>query len=189
MANIRQKKESSGSLQSKIVNTIQHNKTQLIFVVAVVLSMVVYYTFTGTQWFRQDVLPHYLEILARITSYLLTIFGEKIVILRTVVQSPSFAMDIAYGCDALEPITLFSVVVLCFPAQFKAKITGVLSGILFLFTLNIFRLLTLYYAGTYSYELFELFHIEIWQPVFIICALVLFLFYVGIIRKKGWANV
>ncbi len=66
---------------------------------------------------------------------------------------------------------------------------GVISGVCLLFTLNIIRLISLYYAGTYSQELFELFHIEIWQPVFIICALVMFLLYVGIIRKKGWSNV
>ena len=189
MANIKKTNKPAQSIQGKIIEIVQKNKSQLFFILTVGIVMVIYYSITGTQWFRQDMLPSYLQILARITSALLNIMGEKVSIIRTVVQSPSFSMDIAYGCDALEPMTLFSVVVLCFPAKIYGRILGVITGVCLLFTLNIIRLLSLYYAGTYSQELFELFHIEIWQPVFIICALVMFLLYVGIIRKKGWSNV
>ncbi|HRE57979.1 MAG TPA: hypothetical protein PLW09_09165, partial [Candidatus Kapabacteria bacterium] len=68
MANIKKTNKPAQSIQGKIIEIVQKNKSQLFFILTVGIVMVIYYSITGTQWFRQDMLPSYLQILARITS-------------------------------------------------------------------------------------------------------------------------
>ena len=194
MANVKSQNKVSGyavphTFFGRVKGWLKNNRPQILLVFIVGIAMALYYYFTGTDLFRKQFLPSYLHFLAVITGGMLSFMGNTLNVAGTVVQSSSFAMDIAYGCDALEPITLFTVVVAAFPAKMKARLLAIPIGILILFTVNIIRLITLYYAGTSSLELFEMMHIEIWQPVFIVCALVLFIMYVGLVRKKGWSNV
>lgn len=194
MANVKSQNKVSGyTVQNTFVGRVKgwlkNNRPQIFLVLIVGITMALYYYLTGTELFRKQFLPSYLHFLAVITGGILNAMGNTVNVAATVVQSNSFAMDIAYGCDALEPITLFTVVVAAFPAKIKARLLAIPIGILILFMINIIRLITLYYAGSSSLELFEMMHIEIWQPVFIVCALVLFIVYVGLVRKKGWSNV
>ncbi len=195
MANVKSQDKAGASKSlkrsfgAKLHQWLRNNRSQLFLVLIVGISMSVYYFITGTEGFRKGFLPTYLHFLAEVTGTVLNLFGANVSVSTTIVQSKQFAMDIAYGCDALEPITLFTVVVAAFPARFKARISAIPVGIILLFMVNIVRLLTLYYAGSTSTELFELMHIEIWQPIFIVCALVMFILYVGFVRRKGWSNV
>jgi len=157
---------------------------QLKFVGLVIVFMALYYTITGTDTFSNQLLPWYLHILAEITGAMLSLFGFVVSVAGTMVSGSNFSMSVAYGCDGLEPTFLFVVVVAAFPSSWKKKMVGILAGISILFCLNIIRLITLFLTGVYKREYFELMHIEIWQALFIICALLLFVLWVGIPERK-----
>lgn len=157
---------------------------QLRFLAIVVLLMGCYYALTGTETFSKQFLPAYLSVVASVTSATLSVLGFATATSGTTVSSQAFAMNIAYGCDALEPTFLFAVVVLAFPAPWKKKLLGVLGGVALLYAINIIRLITLFLTGIYKREYFELMHIEVWQALFIILALALFVLWVSITERQ-----
>ncbi|MBK9249000.1 MAG: hypothetical protein IPM69_13020 [Ignavibacteria bacterium] len=71
----------------------------------------------------------------------------------------------------------------------EKRIIGALSGVLILFGINIIRLITLFLTGTYKSEYFELMHIEIWQALFIILALMLFVVWLSIAERTKQSEV
>lgn len=162
---------------------IKKRKPQLLFLITVAILMMCYYAITGTDAFSKSFLPAYLSVVATVTSATLSLIGFSNYTSGTVVGSQAFSMNIAYGCDALEPTFLFVVVVLAFPAQWKKKIIGIVGGVLILYSINIIRLITLFLTGIYKREYFELMHIEIWQALFIFLALILFVLWVSIAER------
>lgn len=182
----RSKKQStsSESLQGRLRANLQQRLPQIRFLATVVILMGAYYTLTGTDAFSKNFLPAYLTVVASVTSAALSLLGFVTVTSGTVVSSTAFSMNIAYGCDALEPTFLFVVVVLAYPSVWGRKLIGALIGILLLYTTNIVRLVTLFWTGTYKREYFELLHIEIWQALFIILALALFVVWVSLAERR-----
>lgn len=53
-----------------------------------------------------------------------------------------------------------------------------LLGTLCLLLLNVVRIVSLYYSGVYCPRMFEVLHVDLWQPVFILLPLVLWLMWV-----------
>jgi exosortase H (IPTLxxWG-CTERM-specific) len=182
----RSKKQSSSSesLQGRFRANLQQRLPQIRFLATVVILMGAYYTLTGMDAFSKNFLPAYLTVVASVTSAALSLLGFVTVTSGTVVSSTAFSMNIAYGCDALEPTFLFVVVVLAYPSMWKRKLIGALIGILLLYTTNIIRLVTLFWTGTYKRDYFELLHIEIWQALFIILALALFVVWVSLAERR-----
>ncbi len=182
----RSKKQSasSESLHGRLRANLQQRLPQIRFLATVVILMGAYYTLTGTDAFSKNFLPAYLTVVASVTSAALSLLGFVTVTSGTVVSSTAFSMNIAYGCDALEPTFLFVVVVLAYPSMWVRKIIGALIGILLLYTTNIVRLVTLFWTGTYKRDYFELLHIEIWQALFIILALALFVVWVSLAERR-----
>ena len=85
------------------------------------------------------------------------------------VVSHDFAMTIRRGCDAIEPLAFYISAIIVYPTTVGIKLKGVLLGIIVLPFLNLIRLASLFYSGGISEELFEILHIDIWQPLFIVC--------------------
>ena len=80
-------------------------------------------------------------------------------------------MTIRRGCDALEPSWLFSAAVLAFPATWRRRLFGILVGVSLILTLNLVRIVSLYFFGVHTPAFFEIIHLEVWPVLFIIAAL------------------
>ncbi len=90
----------------------------------------------------------------------------------------TFSLNVKRGCDAIEPIAVMGVILLAFPMAIRHKLSGVLVGILVLAALNILRIVSLYLIGIYVPSIFELMHMQIWQVLFILAALVFSAFWI-----------
>jgi exosortase/archaeosortase family protein len=84
---------------------------------------------------------------------------------------------------------LFCAAVLSFRAPLMRKLPGLLAGTVLLQILNLVRIVTLYWIGLYSPDIFEAAHMEIWPTVFIIVAIVLFIGWIEWSRKGASAHV
>jgi exosortase/archaeosortase family protein len=90
--------------------------------------------------------------------------------------SPAFSISIARGCDAIEAMALFASALLAFPARWRPKLIGLLGGIVALFLLNIIRIVTLFLTGVYFPKAFEIMHLDVWQALFLLFAVGLWIF-------------
>lgn len=143
------------------------------FVVLFAVLMGVFYGITLVPAVSNRIIPAYMRLNAKASVAVLNVFGEGAKARGTSVSSSRYSVDIRHGCDAVEPTALFVAAVLAFPAGLRFKLSGALVGILVLAAINLVRIVSLFYTGIYRPTWFEAMHVDVWQPVFILLALTL----------------
>ena len=113
------------------------------------------------------------------TGFIANIFGASTQVDGSLITSPAFSMSIVFGCTAVVPIAIFASAVLAYPCTIKQKAMGIALGIVALFALNLVRTVSLLFIGShFSRSFFDTAHFLIWQPIMILVAIVLWLFWV-----------
>ena len=139
-------------------------------------SMVaVFYILTAIPWVDRHLVYPVLELTADGASALLKLMGSQNTVKGVVIQGGDFSVAVRRGCDPLEPSMLFCAAVIAFPSAWRPKLLGMTVGVVFLFCLNLTRILTLYWSGKNHSGWFESLHQEWWPALFIVCALLLWL--------------
>lgn len=141
------------------------------FVVLFAVCMGLLYAITFIPAVEQRVIPYYMELNARVSKAILNGFGEGAWTDGTRIVSPRYSVDIQHGCDAIAPTALFVAAVLAFPAPMVSKLLGVVVGASVLAMVNLVRIVALFFTGIYWQSAFEVMHVDVWQPVFILLAL------------------
>jgi len=150
--------------------------------------MILFYIFWLSGYCQNNIQPAIVSVNARLSSSILNIFGIKTTAVNEHISSPSFSVSIAKGCDAMEAMALFASALLAFPAKWKYKLSGFFAGIAILFMLNIARIISLFLTGLYFPKAFEIMHVEVWQVLFILFAVGLWIFWIRW-TKKGVSHV
>lgn len=145
------------------------------FVGLFVVLLGVFYAITFIPVVSDDLIPAYLRWNARASTFILNVFGENATTRDTSVSSARYSVNIRHGCDAIEPSALFLAAVLAFPAAFKSKLPGLITGTLILAVINLVRIVSLFYVGIFKKEWFDFMHEDFWQPLFILLALTLWI--------------
>jgi len=65
----------------------------------------------------------------------------------------------------------------------EVKLVGFFIGIAVLFTFNILRVVSLFFTGVYFPKAFDFMHVEVWQVLFILFAIGLWIFWIKWTRK------
>jgi len=117
----------------------------------------------------------YTAVIARMSGFVLNIFGEKAAVTGCVVSSPRFAVTIYNGCNGLITSLIFISGVLAFPAKFSAKVIGVVGGLLTIQFINLVRIVSLFYIGVFLPQHFNDAHIFVWQSLVILAGISLWI--------------
>lgn len=120
---------------------------------------------------NKDVLPKLQVVNAHASAAVMNLWGEKASVNETTISSPRYSVNIAHGCDAIEPAALFVAAVLAFPVVLRWKLLGLIVGVAVLMIINLFRIISLFYTGVHWPSAFETMHIDVWQPAFVLLAL------------------
>lgn len=156
----------------------------LFFVLGFAVLMILFYAVMLSDFFQQNLQPGIMGVYSGISSAILNLFGMNTVANKENISSAVYTISIARGCDALEAIALFSSALLAFPAKWKYKIIGFCLGVAALFILNIVRIVSLFLIGKYYPKAFEFMHVEVWQAIFIIFAIGLWIFWIKGTKKE-----
>jgi len=141
------------------------------FVVVFAVLLTSFYAITFIPYLNMKLLPAFQVANAKASATLMNIVGENATVQDTTIRSSRYSVNIAHGCDAIEPIALFVAAVLAFPASMRSKFPGLLIGVALLCVLNLVRIISLFYTGIYWHSMFEVMHIDIWQPAFVVLSL------------------
>ena len=152
-------------------STFASKKPIFMFVGGFVVLMAAFYGITVIPYLNKKVLPQLQSLNARASAGVLNVFREGASAYDTTISSRRYSVNIAHGCDAIEPIGLFLAAVLAFPTALRAKIPGLLIGIALLMLMNLVRIVSLFYTGVYWPAAFDTMHIDVWQPAFIVFSL------------------
>jgi archaeosortase B (VPXXXP-CTERM-specific) len=149
-------------------------KAGLIFAGGILVFMLIYSRIAET-----EALAGFLTFNARATGAILNLFGASVQVDGALISSPAYSMSIVTECTGLVPMAIVVCAVLAYPCTAKQKAIGAALGIVALFVLNLVRTVSLFFIGShFSSGFFNTAHFLIWQPVMIVVAIVLWLFWV-----------
>jgi len=158
-------------------------QTRFLIVFAVLL-IAFYAVITIDAVDRRVVLP-FTAALARISGAALNLIGEKVHVAGTVIAGSRFAVDIRGGCNGLEAVVFVCAAMLAFHAPIRKRILGALAAAVILEALNIIRIDSLYLLGVYHRNVFDMFHLAVWQTLMFGAAVFLFLIWTSIVAPRN----
>lgn len=155
------------------------------FLAGFVSLMVLFYTFYYSPFYEQFIMERLLGLQARLANAMLHLAGHNTEAIGDHLVGSDFRVSIKGGCDGLEATALYMSAVMAFPfALAREKWRGLLSGVLLLSLLNLFRIAGLYLAGIYWKAGFEFLHVHGGVILFTLIAIAMWLFWVARIRSK-----
>jgi exosortase H (IPTLxxWG-CTERM-specific) len=107
------------------------------------------------------------SLIASQGAFVLKILGLDVYASGITISGAGFSVKILGNCNAILETVLFLSAVMAFPATLKEKVIGGSLGTIFIYLLNLLRVVILYLIGVYAPQHFEESHIYISQSIFI----------------------
>ena len=124
-----------------------------------------------------------------LTSQLLKALSIPATYHGSIIQLPSIALDVRFGCNGLEAVMIYSIAVIAFPALWQHKLIGILAGFLIIQVINVLRIGSLAYSAVHFKSLFEYIHIYIAQGMMIAVSLGIFFIYLNYAKNPQKAHI
>lgn len=121
-------------------------------------------------------LPSYLHTVALLAQALSRCFGEVGEVVGATLRAPAYAVTVSPACSAVELAGFIVAAVLAFPSPWRAKVSGVVLGMIFIAGLNVARVTSLFLVGLHARASFDMVHDDLWAVLFILGAT----FFVGL---------
>ena len=117
------------------------------------------------------------SLLARISAALVTPFDHDVLSHGRILQSKAngFAVSIEAGCNGVEAAIVLIAAIVAFPSSWKHKLVGIVVGIIAVQVVNLVRIISLFYLGQWSFQVFEFAHLYLWQALIMLDVLVVWL--------------
>lgn len=159
------------------------------YVAIFIAAQIVLFSLSMLEPIRVALVVPMTEMLARVAASVVMRFDTSVlargVLIRN--QESGFAVEIAAGCNGMEPMILLVSAILAFPSALRDKLVGIAIGVLAIQLLNIVRIITLFYLGQWSDVAFDWAHNYLWPAMILVDALVVWLVWVRHIRKRTYA--
>lgn len=122
---------------------------------------------------------------ARFSVFLMSAFDADVVAFGKIVQSKAtgFAVSVEAGCNGIEAVIVLVAGMVAFPAPWKYKVWGLVVGFVLVQTVNMLRIITLYYIGKWNTQAFEFAHLYLWQALIMLDVLVVWLVWIRMVAK------
>jgi len=128
---------------------------------------------------RHQLVEPFTRGIAGLAGWLLRRLGVAASATGTIVGTSTFRVAIQNNCNAIYETALFASAVLAYPATWRERAWGIVLGATVLYLVNVVRVLTLIYVGSHFRPYFDASHIYIWQSLFIVFTLGLWLYWAG----------
>ena len=140
-----------------------------------------------TPWAQQWFVVPWTNTLAAISAGLVKVFDPQVLAQGKVLQSISngFAVSIEAGCNGVEATIVLIAAMLAFPAPWKRRLLGLGVGIVAVQGLNIIRVISLFYLGQWSFDVFEWAHLYVWQALIMLDVLIVWLLWVRTLPRAA----
>lgn len=134
---------------------------------------------------RQAVVLPFTGLLATISSWIVQLFDSNVHAYGDIIQDTKSmaAIQIAPGCNGVEAMIILLAAIVAFPSSIWYKIKGLFFGFLAIQSLNLVRIISLFYLLQWNQTWFEWFHLYLWQALIILDALIVWLIWLRYLPK------
>ena len=170
-----------GIAKDDLITYINQNKEVIQFIALFVAFCTVFYLL---YYHFMDRLVFLENITAFILGFLLRIFGMDVVVSgNTVTIVGHITLKVIDECTAMFGSIVYISCILAYPADVKKKVMGIVLGVPCLYAINMVRLVILAFVGVSSPGIFEFVHTYLWQTIFIVFVIVIWLVWVDKVVK------
>ncbi len=150
------------------------------FFVLFIVLLAVLFGLELTPWAQTFIVVPWTNALAAISTSIVTLFDADVVASGKVIRSASngFAVSIEAGCNGVEATLVLLAAILAYPAPWRYKVLGFAIGVVAVQALNVVRVISLFYLGQWSFQVFEWAHLYVWQALIMLDVLVVWLVWV-----------
>lgn len=163
---------------------VRLDRRQIRFLVRFVVFLTLLFAVIWLPAVDRGVIAPFTRGLTRVSAAILNLLGEGVTVQGTVIQGGTFAVDIKGGCNGVEAMMLLCAAIAAFDAPWRARLLGLLGGSAALMTFNLIRIVSLYMIGQRWRQLFETFHLAIWQTIMFAVAATIFAVWSGRVAPR-----
>ena len=118
-------------------------------------------------------------------TWILKALGMDVYARGVSISGEGFSVEILGNCNAIFETMLFLSAIIAFPSSLKEKAIGGIVGTIFIYLLNLARVVILFLIGVYAPQYFDESHVYISQTIFIVMVAIFWLLWIG----KGVKNI
>lgn len=147
------------------------------FLIVFVIIMAVLFRIDMLDSVQAAFVQPWTSLLARISAALVMPFDHDVLSHGRILQSKAngFAVSIEAGCNGVEAAIVLIAAIVAFPSSWKHKLVGIVVGIVAVQVVNLVRIISLFYLGQWSFQVFEFAHLYLWQALIMLDVLVVWL--------------
>lgn len=157
------------------------------FSVIFVILLVGLFTIEILRPVQEHVILPFTSGLAWISVNLIELFDDGVESMGKVIRDldSGFAVSIEAGCNGVEALIILFAAIFAFPAPLKYKLVGFAIGFIAIQSLNLVRIISLFYLGQWNMTWFNWFHLYLWQALIILDALVVWLIWLRMLPPQA----
>jgi exosortase H (IPTLxxWG-CTERM-specific) len=110
----------------------------------------------------------FMALTATICGGIMDLFSGNVNVVDRYMTFRGFSVEIIEECTGIFEMLIFLAALLSYPASWRSKLIGALSGLPLLYLFNIARIVFLSVVGVYYRNLFEFMHLYFWQATLIL---------------------
>jgi exosortase H (IPTLxxWG-CTERM-specific) len=155
----------------------------LVFGVVLALFIIAY----NIKFVRVHILSPFTAVVTYCASLVMNLFGAGSSVggsASHTLSTAEYSLNIVDGCNGIDATAILVSGVIAYPSRLKDKMWGVLFGFAAIFVFNLGRVISLFYLGQYYPDVFEGFHVYVWQVLIIVWAIFVWDFWSRKIQKK-----
>jgi len=136
---------------------------------------------------QQHVILPFTAGIAHVSVWMIQLFDHNVIARGNDILNAATGggIEIVAGCNGVEAVIILVSAVLAFPAPWKHKLIGIALGFLAIQTLNLVRIISLFYLHEWNQVWFEWFHLYLWQALIILDALVFWLIWLRYLPRDA----
>jgi len=159
------------------------------FIIVFVVCLVALFALELYQPVKEAVIDPFTAAIAHVSAAIMQAFDDNVVASGNDILDgrSGGGIQIVAGCNGVEAVLILVSAILAFPAPWKHKLIGIGLGFVAIQTLNLVRIISLYYLHIWSPVWFDWFHLYLWQALIILDALVFWLIWLRYLPRRTQA--
>lgn len=147
------------------------------FFILFLVLLAVFFIAELTPWVQQWLVLPWTGWLALVSAALVKAFDPNVISYGKVLQDSvtGSGVSIEAGCNGVEAFLVLLAAVLAYPAPWRIRAAGVVLGFLAIQTVNLGRIVTLFYLAAWNHQVFEFAHLYLWQALIMLDVVVVWL--------------
>lgn len=141
-------------------------------------------------WVDSHIVGRFISANVYIAGETVRLLGGMAEVINTILRDPvsGFSVRVASGCSGLEAVVLLVAGMVAFPASWSERIAGWVVGAFAILSLNLVRIISLFYLGQYSKAWFDWAHLYAWDVIIMIDGMVIFFLWIRWLSRNERPN-